>query len=184
MPAPSSKHPLSAERRAIFLATLRECGSWSEACARATPHSSAADRPGHGAWRDLRNRDPLFASEVEAARSEFLGRVEAEIARRALDPQAADSRLLLRLASRLDASWSEVRKTELSGRLEHSALGHDPRQLTLSVDDVLLLDESEREQLVGLIERIRELRAAQELPAPIAAIAASDTPAEVEVAHE
>ncbi len=169
------RREITEQRRRIFIETLQATGSMCAAARAATPWSRG-EKGGLESCRDLMRRDPTFALEVEEARDAALGRVEAEIVRRAVEgvqrpifqkgelvghePVYSDH-LLLRLAQRLDpSSWTDRQKVEHSGRVEHAAV-----MLQVTAGDILLLPEEKQEVLVTLLSEIGELKHGKEVPA-------------------
>jgi hypothetical protein len=163
-------------RKNIFIRVLKETGSRAAAAAAASPHTDGGQggRPGFETFRDLRKRDPEFALAVERAETEALGRVEAEIVKRAftLDERPIfdragnkigvqkDSRpanqMLMRLAEKLSPeTWARRSKTEIEGRLVHQNIASTSIAV-LEPADVLLLSEGEQDQLLDLIGKIEQ----------------------------
>lgn len=169
----STHRPISDERKAIYLKVLRETGSTQAAAAAATPHSDGGKggRPGYESFRDEIRRDPEFAQQVQAAKDEAIGRVEAEIAKRAFSPTKRPivqngeivaeevsyrdaNHLLLRLAARLNPdAWAERRK--LDGTVTHHH-DHEVRGLviTLKPEHLLMLPTEMRGPFIDALELI------------------------------
>lgn len=164
------KLPITDERRTIFLDTLRSTGSFSAAARAASPH--ALDRHGaHSGFRGLMERDPEFAAQVEQARHDALGAVEAEIHRRAFEPprrpvfsrgevvgdwedRGSSDRLLLRLAEKLDPEgWAP--QSRIKSEVDVNVRGV---MLAIRPQDVLLLPTDEQQTFVQLLGRIADLR--------------------------
>ena len=168
----------------MFLKVLAETGSRSAAAAAASPHldGGGGDRPGYESFRDLWNRDPEFALEVQRAETLALGRVESEIAKRAFtlderpifDRQGkkigvqTDSRpanqMLLRLAERLaPGTWAQRKHHEIDGKVTHDHQ-HSVAVATLQPQDVLLLEPDEQDELLRLVGKIAELKSGADKP--------------------
>jgi hypothetical protein len=173
--------PVTAERAQIFLETLKKTGSYYGAAAAASPHlvRRGSQHCSVGAFREYARRNPEFAQEVEAAMGEVRGRMEALVLERALNPDerpifhpktgnllgiAKDSRpanqmLSLWLASHDPGKWapkthvkSDVTVTNTNSDLTSGA------HYIIKSDEILLLDDSERVQLIALLEKIEHGR--------------------------
>jgi hypothetical protein len=170
LPTHRFSRPLTPERKETFLATLRETGSPFAAARAATPWSSER-HCGLSTFRDERRRDPQFAADWERAIEEAIGRIEAEVVRRAMTPtkrpvfskgelvghvEEYDNRLLVTLAKRLNPDdWSERQKVEHSGSVSHE---HRHAVAVLKPRDVLLLPEADREPFLAYIGKIAEAK--------------------------
>lgn len=161
------------ERERRFLETLAATGSVDAAC-QASATEAHGPRAGKTTWYDKRRKDVQFAQAWDEALSAALGRIEAEIHRRAMEPakspiidrqgnvvghredRMSSDRLLLRLASRLDPdAWAERRKqdTTVSGEITHTS-----QNLQLAPSDVLLLPEPRQRLLIELLEEVRDAK--------------------------
>lgn len=181
---------ITPHRRKVFLDALRKTGSSYHAASVATPWASDSPGGGYTGFRDLRKRDPIFASEWAEAEAAFIGDVEAELARRVMTPHKrpivsngqvitheevpADGKLLMFLLERRDhTKWGK--KVEVSGEVQHTHR-HAHVGVTLAADDLYLLGESRRAQLLDILGELAEAKAALEasetpraaLPAPAA----------------
>ncbi len=161
--------PVTPERRKVFLETLEKTGSLCAAAFAATPWALGVHR-GADTFRDLAARDPEFALQVKEARERFLGQVETVIADHVLKGTQRpiyqhgrlvghetvwDHNLMLRAAARLDPSWAERTKQEISGKLETVNRSLDV-SIHLDPRDVLLLEDGDRALFMQLIELIAE----------------------------
>lgn len=161
-----SQRRVTEKRKAEFLRVLRATGSPAAAARAATPWSTRR-RGGYNTFLDLRKRDPEFARAWDEAMAEMIGSVEAEVVKRAMNPVLRpvyskgelvdhvaeyDNKLLLRLAEKLNpADWIPSQRVQHSGTVTHQH-GH----LVLAVEDLMLLEEDQRDLLVGLLQVIAE----------------------------
>lgn len=87
--SPSGRQPITEERKRLFLDELRRNGGLFAAAARvASPHLSSDTRgtsSGYSGFKNLQNRDPHFAAQVDAILEEVAEEVAAEIKRRGQD---------------------------------------------------------------------------------------------------
>ena len=167
---------ITEERKQVFLKVLAETGSRAAAARAASPHldGGEGDRPGYESFRDLWKRDPEFALSVQRAESEALGKVEAEIAKRAftLDERPIfgkdgrllgtqkDSRpanqMLLRLAERLaPQTWAQRKHHEIDGKVSHEHQ-HSMVVAQLEPADILMLAPDEQTELLRLVQKIAD----------------------------
>ncbi len=188
MPKGKAAHqPVTPERRRKFLEVLAEIGSPVEAARQATPWGTGR-QAGYHTFRRLRERDPTFAEDWADALAVALARIEREIVNRAMNPprrpvyesgkvvgwvedRNSSDRLLLRVAQRLDPTWAERRHHDVQGEVRHE---HNHRHsFRLRAEHVMLLDEPDRELLVGLLDnmydRMEENHGRRALPAPAGA---------------
>ena len=165
-----ARQPITEERRQIYLSVLSKTGSVHAAAKAATPWAQGV-HGGAESFRDLAKRDPEFAAQAEAAKSAALGSVEELIADHAINgieksvwhrgervgsEIVHDHTLLLRLAARLDPAWAVQRKVDSS--VEVTNQSGDNAMLTLTVNDLLLLDEHEQDSLIALVTKIDGLK--------------------------
>ena len=159
-----ARQPITDERKQVYLEVLARTGSLCGAAAAATPHGSGR-KAGVSSFRDLARRDAQFAWDVQEARNDALGRVENAIAQRAIDgvqrpifqkgvlagfETVYSDHLLLKLAQRLDPdSWTDRRKVEFSGQVQHAHV-----MLSITASDVLCLPEADQETFVNLLQKI------------------------------
>jgi len=163
--------PVTDTRRETFLRVLEETGLVTAAAAAASPHCTGKE-PGKKSFYDLRARDPQFAAAWDAAANRALARVEQELLRRAMEPartpicnpktgevvgyredRLASDKVLLRVASYLSkGAWAENRKIDVSGTVEHEHSQH----LQLTVEDLQYLETDEQQNLIQLLDKIRE----------------------------
>jgi hypothetical protein len=166
-------------RRETFLQVLSETGSFAAASRAASPHSK--DR--HGAastFKQLMQRDTEFTSAVDEARSQALGRLEAEMIRRAVEGVErpifqkgelvghekvhSDGLLMFALRACDPEKYNEKRQVEVKGDVTHRVVG-----LIISPQDLLSLDRNDRSALEGILEKIADARGEKEpelLPVP------------------
>jgi hypothetical protein len=172
---------MSEHRKQVFLETMRQTGSFRAASAMASPHCKTTDvhpAPGAASFRDLMKRDPLFADQVREAREHALGRAEALLSERMLEPDTRpifnragellgvqrDHRncntLLLRFLERHDADWAP--KKHIDGRMQHEhanvSLGEGGMSYVLQARDILALPEHERAEFMRMLETIEGAR--------------------------
>jgi len=160
----TARQALTDERKEVFLQVRRQTGS-IRAAAAASPHAAERDRPGYETFRDAINHDSEFAAQVAEAKNAALGKVEQAIAERAFSPEETPifskgevvgyrrsyrdaNNLLLRLAERLSDDWAP--KKNVKGEVEHKAV------FGLTTQHLDMLNEPEREQLLGLLETIEQ----------------------------
>jgi hypothetical protein len=154
---------LTEARKKVFINVLRETGSTGAAAKAATPWSKAS-QGGLSTFLDEKRRNPTFAAEWQRAEEDFLGEVEAEIRRRAMEPpikpvfsrgvkvgefedRHSSDRMLLRLASKLDPVWRER-------SVHHQQVEVRGAVLSISPSDVLLLSEPQQQTLLDLLQVI------------------------------
>jgi hypothetical protein len=181
--------PITPERAQVFLDALHKTGSYHAAAAIASPHlvRRGSKHCGVGTFREYARRNPEFAIAVEAAMGDVRGRMEALVLERAMNPDerpifhpktgellgvAKDSRpanqmLSLWLSSHDPSKWApkqhvknDVTVTNTNGDLTSGA------NYVIKADDILLLDDTEREQLIGLLEKIESDRDADAAALP------------------
>lgn len=126
-------------------------------------------------------RDPRFAAEVAAARREAHESLEAIAIQRARfgttrpiyhlgkkvgEEQQFDSKLLIFLLSRLNSPiYGDKKTVRIEGEIQHNH-GHG---ISLHLEDMMLLTDSERDSFSELLEKIAERKESQKakaLPAP------------------
>ncbi len=163
--------PLTKNRKKKFLEVLAETGSMTAAARASSGVHIKGPHYGLQTFYDEMRRDPNFAYAVELAKTEALGKVEAEIMRRGVEgylrpifqkgelvghePVYSDN-LLLRLAERLHPQeWSKREKHEHSGMVPHQ---NGFVMLEIIPDDVLLLQPKAQNQLVTLLQQIRSVK--------------------------
>lgn len=186
---PSARHAITPERAQAFVEALRLTGSYNAAAAAASPHlvRRGSKQCSVGKFREYAKRNPEFAAEVEAAMESVRGRMEALVLERAMTPDekpifnqrtgellgvAKDSRpanqmLALWLSSHDPNRWapkqhvkSDVTVTNADADLTSGA------NYLIKPNDILLLDDADRQALVDLLTKIEERRDrdAAELP--------------------
>jgi len=160
-------YPVTEERKALFLRELARTGSECAAARAASPHALGKNG-GLESFASVRKRDPEFAQAWQEAKEAALAGVEEEIRRRAMEPpkrpvwhrgehvgehedRSSSDKLLLRLAERLDPSWSQRSVVESSVTVAAALLAIRP-------DDVMLLNAPERREFVRLLGKIADLR--------------------------
>jgi len=172
IPKPKCIHQaVTREREILFLEDLGESGSFIHAaCVASGPHVRGPHF-GSSTFYDHMKRNPAFAKAVEFAKAKALGKVEAEIMRRAVhgylrpifqkgelvghEPVFSDN-LLLRLATRLaPQDWAKQERHEHTDVVQHS---NGFVMLEITPDDVLLLQPKEQKQFVELMQHIREAK--------------------------
>ncbi len=165
---------VTASRRRTFLKALEETGSTCAAARAATPWARGR-HGGLSSFRDAAARDPEFAADWERAEEGALGRMEAEIARRAMTPtlrpvvsngkviaheEQYDNKLLLCLARALAPDrWSERSKLAVDQRVEPRVDQKTPARLDLSG-----LEIEEKRTMVRLLKKVKVHRDARALP--------------------
>ncbi len=153
---------ITDQRIEVFLETLQETGSVTAAARAATPWSKHRTG-GLSGFRRRRANDPEFAARWDEAEERALGKIEAEISRRAMTPTERpvvsngqvvakelryDNRLLLRYAAALAPErWSERQQMKLDGQLNHSAI--DEKKVHAIFE---ILTKDERAALKGALE--------------------------------
>jgi hypothetical protein len=166
---------IDEERRRIYLECLARTGSPSYAASQATPWAKGGGRTARQSFYSLEKSDPEFAQLAAAARQEAIGRLEAAIAKRAIEGYARpvfqrgekvgeeivfSDVLALRMAAALSPErWTDRSKTEVSGRVAHV---HAGIMLEIRPEDVLLLPQEDQRVLVRLLAQIEELKNPQE----------------------
>ncbi len=162
-----TRHPLTEDRKTIFLQVLATTGSPIAAASAATPWSTHK-QGGVATFRDEARRDAEFAAAWDRARDEALAEVEKEIYRRAMHPpqrpvwhkgevkgwvedRHSSDKLLLRLAARLDPSWRERTSIDQNVTVQGTILNISPI-------DILLLARPEQELLMNLLGKIADAR--------------------------
>ena len=193
MPKKNTPHarPLrdDSDRREQFIELLRT-GTVGpvEAARRASPHLADSSNPqaGYSAFRKLREVDPRFAAEWDAALEEGKAKLLAQLQELALrwvvepaqrpvfskgelvghyEDRNAAVKVLLRMLAKLDPEWAERRQTEHKGRVEHAhAHLHGSIQSGFVVTgEVLdLLPTDRQELLLGLMQEIHEAQQRKE----------------------
>lgn len=158
---------LTEERKEVFLSELRRHGIVSAAARAASPHAKGTCAP---SFYILRKNDPAFAAAWDDAIEQATGSVELEIHRRAVEgydepvyqkgelvgtvTKYSDRLLELRAKALLPQKYIERRAVELSANLNVTQELYGGHALTLKPEDVLLLDEDKRQQLLGLLTEI------------------------------
>ncbi|MEM9066584.1 MAG: hypothetical protein AAGB51_13965 [Planctomycetota bacterium] len=185
---PQPRRPIDDKRRRVFLKVLAETGSVAAAARAATPHSKAKDgRAGRRSFEQLAERDPIFAAQVEEAKSHAIARVEEAIMERAFQPDErpiidkegnvvavqTDRRnanaMLLRAAEALAPErWapkknisSDVRH---SGQVAHAHLhaAVRPGVLEIDINDLHRLPAERADLLIEIIGELREATEVEE----------------------
>lgn len=162
---------LDENRKAIFLAELRRHGIPAAAARAASPHAAGSAA---SSFYHLRRMDPEFASAWEAALEEATAGVELEMHRRAVEgydepvyqkgelvgtvTKYSDRLLELRAKALLPQKYIERRAVELNGKVDVTQELYGGHALTLKPEDVLLLGEAERDQLLSLLTKIAMAR--------------------------
>ena len=177
LPEPQARRPhvpVTPERRQLYLDALARVGIRRIAARMvASPESLAMGRDAEATWRSLEKIDPLFASEVSAALEEANDKLEEEAWRRGyegtLEPiyqkaerlydetgkpafirRYSDNLLLRLLERRRPGDWSQHRKVEHSGAIDHGASD----RLSLGPADLVCLSREERRGLASILEKI------------------------------
>lgn len=165
--------PMTPERRAVFLAALRSSGgNFTAAAAAATPYSTAApkSKPGFTSFRALMERSPEFSAAVAEVLTAVRDDVFSLIWRLAMEGtkdnvyqkgeqvfnrdgsvaqvQKFDTKLLLRLAAKLDPAWNESRN------IQHSVI-HDGATEQITSADLRLLTAGQKANLRDILATIR-----------------------------
>lgn len=171
---------MSEERRKAFLVELRRTGgNFTAAAKAASPHSKATPRskPGFTSFRYAIANDPDFAAEVQEVLTQVRDDVYAVIWRLATEGsqdfvyqkseqvknldgtlatvQKWDTKLLLRLAAKLDPSWNE------SKNVQHSTAQASAGSALIEPADLRLLSAAQRESLRDILGTIRDAHGAQ-----------------------
>ncbi|MEX2123260.1 MAG: hypothetical protein WD795_05175 [Woeseia sp.] len=170
------QRPLTEERKKVFLDTLAETGMQRAAAAAATPWSTS-EWAGLSTFQDERKRDPEFALAWDKALEVAIARIEAEIVRRAMEPERRpvfskgelvgehltyDNKLLMRLATRHDPAWREKQEIEHTGTVQHQ---HTHDHIVFAPKDIVLLEDPEERRLfVKLALKLGELIEQREAP--------------------
>jgi hypothetical protein len=155
---------LTEGRKRAFIAALRRTGSIRAAARLATPGSATTHGP-HTTFRDAIRRDPAFGAAVQDALDDALGSLEAEAMRRAVEGYQrpvyqkgelvghetvySDNMLLTLLRARAPETFSERRDVHVSG-----AVSHMHGVVTIAASDLLLLDDHDRDTLMGVFNRL------------------------------
>lgn len=158
---------LTEERKEVFLSELRRHGIVSAAARAASPHAKGTCAP---SFYILRKNNPEFAAAWDDAIEQATGSVELEIHRRAVEgydepvyqkgelvgtvTKYSDRLLELRAKALMPNKYIERRAVELSANLNVTQELYGGHALTLKPEDVLLLDEGKRQQLLGLLTEI------------------------------
>lgn len=167
--------PLDENRRKIFLAELRRTGGNMSAAAKAaSPHSQATtkSKPGFSSFRYLIANDSDFAAEVQEVlaqvRDDIFGVIwklatqgsqdnvyqkSAQVFNRDGSPatvQKWDTKLLLRLAAKLDPSWNE------SKNVEHSVAPGAGAATHFATADLKYLSDGQKSSLLGILRTIKD----------------------------
>jgi hypothetical protein len=172
LPRHRTKLVVTEERKRTFLRVLSETGSWAAACTAATPGrgwTKLGMPPARSTFGELAKKDPVFAAAVAEAEGAALAKVETEVMRRAMTPTARpifskgtlvgytqeyDNRLLVTLARRLNPEgWAERQKVEHSGEVRLA-----PGSVVLNVDDINLLGDAQRDDLIALLEELADAK--------------------------
>lgn len=162
---------LTEERKEVFLSELRRHGIVNAAARAASPHASGTCS---ASFYALRRSDPEFAAAWDDAIEQATGSVELEIHRRAVEgydepvyqkgelvgtvTKYSDRLLELRAKALMPNKYIERRAVELSANLNVTQELYGGHALTLKPEDVLLLDEGKRQQLLGLLTEIAMAR--------------------------
>lgn len=160
--------PITEERKATFLKVLADTGSIYAAARAATPHSRNR-QGGYSTFRHLAARDPEFNAAVAEAKAHALGRLEAEMVRRAVEgtprpiyqqgqlvgyeTQHSDNLLMFALRALAPATYNDKRQVEIKGDLNHRHVG-----LMITPTDLLVLDGADRVALERILEKIADHR--------------------------
>ena len=155
---------LTSGRKSAFLEALRNTGSIRAAARLASPGRMNGEGP-HSTFRMAMKRDPLFAAAAQEAQDDALGSLEAEAMRRARDGYQrpvyqkgelvgydtvySDQMLLTLLRARAPETYSERRDVNVTGNIAHA---HNI--LSITAADLVLLSDSDRASLVGVVERL------------------------------
>lgn len=174
---PGAMQPVTEGRKATFLKVLAETGIFVWAARSASPF--AKDEKGcASSFRTLMRKDPSFAAQVQEAREEADAKIERECFRRAVEgiktpviqkgaqavlatgepafTQAYSDRLLERLLeSRMPEKWAQKKHLTVDGQVTHAPASGI---LTLTVDDVMALNASDRQVLGSLLEKVKVAR--------------------------
>ena len=174
---PGAMQPLTEGRKATFLKVLAECGIFVWAARAASPY--AKDEKGcASSFRTLMRKDPGFSAQVAEAREEADAKIEHEAFRRAVEGvktpvfqkgvqavtasgepafvQNYSDRLLERLLeSRMPEKWAQRKHLTVDGQVTHAPASGI---LTLTVDDVMALNPSDRQALGHLLEKVKVAR--------------------------
>jgi hypothetical protein len=155
------------ERKRVFLKELARTGSEVAAARKASPHAKGVNG-GVSSFDRARNQDPEFAAACEVAKQHALAGIETEIYRRAMEParrpvwhrgelvgyaedRNSSDKLLLRIAERLDSTWSQRsiidQKVEVTGKI-----------LNIRPEDILLLAQPKQVVLIDLLREIADAR--------------------------
>jgi hypothetical protein len=172
--------PLTKARKDKFLEVLADTGSFAMAARAASPHSTKDGCK--NTFVDARRRDPEFDKACQDAITASLGKVEAEVMRRAMTPtkrpifskgelvgeeDVYDNKLLLALARKMSPEWRESRHLSVEGSVDHN---HRHAHLSLSLDDIQLLAPEKADLLLELLSELADLRpASRDEPLLIAA---------------
>lgn len=159
--------PLTQARKDKFLAVLADTGSAAAAARAASPHSKNGCK---ATFVEARRKDPDFDKACDDAVTASLGKVEAEVMRRAMTPtkrpifskgelvgeeDVYDNKLLLALARKMSPDWRESRHLQVEGSVDHN---HRHAHLQLSLDDVHLLPPARANLLLDLLGELADLR--------------------------
>lgn len=182
--------PFTEERRAVFLAGLRESGgSFSHACRVSSPHldGESANPPSYTGWKALLANDPGFAAEFEETMQSVKDDIIRELHRRSVEGVAepvfqkgeravdfdgtpatvrkySDSLLALRARAVLKGDYIDRKQVDVNVRVNSPGA-----MWTISAEDIACLDAGEKDQLKGIINKVRDhRRALAALPAPAA----------------
>jgi hypothetical protein len=163
------RNAITKARRDKFLEVLADTGSVAAASRAASPHSKRGARR---SFEDFRARDPEFAKAWDDAITTSLGKVEAEIMRRAMTPtkrpifsrgelvgeeDVFDNKLLLALARKMSPEWRESRHLSVEGSVDHN---HRHAHLQLSLEDIQRLPPARANLLLDLLSELADLRPA------------------------
>ncbi len=175
----AARVPVTPERMAAFLETLRSSGGcFAAACRRVSPHSKAKDgRPTATTWKKVIKRDARFAADVAEVMDAVREDISAEIFRRGqvgyLQPvyqkgqrvmdtdddgkpikasiRQFSDHLLLARARAMMPEYADKRSIDISGTIQHQAGGH----WTITRDDMDGLTDGQVEQLTALMMIVR-----------------------------
>lgn len=172
---------LTARRKAAFLAALRKTGSVRAASRLATPGNKTVHGP-HTTFRDAMRRDPEFSAAVQEALDEALGALEAEAMRRAVEGYKrpiyqkgqlvgyetvySDNMLLTLLRARAPETYSDRRDVRVTG-----AVTHLHGTISISAEDLLLLEDGDRDLLLEVLGRIADAKGEPQSPPMLLGVA-------------
>jgi hypothetical protein len=181
---------MSPEYRAAYLAALERTGVYAAAARAVGQHTGGrtdgSKPPTAATWDALRRDDPSFKAACEEALSRAAGwlaelmrqRIETPDERPIVDKSgkvvavAKDFRnanaLLLRALERADSSFVQRKNVSTQGEISHvhrvefeQGDGH----FKLLAADIARLDPADQDQLLGLLEKLEDIRSRPALPA-------------------